>query len=97
LKPIADFDLNGLIKVGINEGSFTSTGPSPKTGRADYFGTVVNRAARVAVAAEPGQAWLGTMTDEIPILESGLESSFLRRQTLKGVQGEMALFTCDGS
>lgn len=89
-------DLSTLVKVGVHEGEFTSMGPHQTTGRADYFGKVVNRAARVAGAAELGQVYLGTSgaEKEEPNLESGLEATFKSREALKGVQEEMALFSC---
>jgi class 3 adenylate cyclase len=52
---------NGLrASIGVFEGSYTSRGPHVTTGRADYFGTMVNRTARVAAAAHPGQVLFGS-------------------------------------
>ncbi|KAL3903133.1 MAG: hypothetical protein SGARI_005514, partial [Bacillariaceae sp.] len=50
-----------MIQVGVLEGSFTTMEPNPSTGRADYFGKVVNRSARVAAASEGGQVYLGSL------------------------------------
>jgi len=51
------------VQVGIIEGTYTSRGPHTSTGRADYFGPIVNRAARVAAAAHPGQVLIGEAED----------------------------------
>ncbi|CAG9462765.1 unnamed protein product [Pedinophyceae sp. YPF-701] len=49
--------LSGLsLRVGIYEGLPTQVIPHPKTGRADYFGPFINRAARLCYSAcNPGQ------------------------------------------
>lgn len=86
--------LTGLVKVGLHNGPFSSMVPCPHTGRADYFGKVVNRAARVAGAAKSGEVWLGLVSEEVPELEDGFVSSFVGNQMLRGVQEEMALYVC---
>jgi len=47
------------MSVGALSGGYTSRRPHATTGRADYFGTIVNRTARIAAAAHPGQVLLG--------------------------------------
>eukprot|EP00521_Asterionellopsis_glacialis_P009512 CAMPEP_0195286954 /NCGR_PEP_ID=MMETSP0707-20130614/4211_1 /TAXON_ID=33640 /ORGANISM="Asterionellopsis glacialis, Strain CCMP134" /LENGTH=709 /DNA_ID=CAMNT_0040346657 /DNA_START=93 /DNA_END=2222 /DNA_ORIENTATION=+ len=86
-----------LIKVGIHTGHFTSMGPHAITGRADYFGTVVNRAARVAGFAQPGQVVCGIMgaSDSAPFMGNNVQAGFLGTQELKGVSGEMGIFSCE--
>jgi class 3 adenylate cyclase len=87
-------DLSRLIKVGIFEGKFTSMGPHQTTGRADYYGPVVNRAARVAGAAEPGQVCLGVVTADRPELMADLETEFIGEKQLKGLQEAVSLYSC---
>ncbi|CAK9103145.1 Adenylate cyclase (ATP pyrophosphate-lyase) (Adenylyl cyclase) (Crisp-1) [Durusdinium trenchii] len=47
------------VSIGALSGGYTSRRPHASTGRADYFGTIVNRTARIAAAAHPGQVLLG--------------------------------------
>ena len=42
-------------KVGIYYGHVYHISPHADTGRADYWGDIVNRAARTMAAAQPGQ------------------------------------------
>jgi class 3 adenylate cyclase len=92
---LEDESSHGLIQIGIHEGPFSALVPDKMTGRADYFGEVVNRAARVAGAAHPGTvvvAMVGGTT--LPELGDGFDATFLGMKTLKGVQEEMALYVC---
>ena len=43
------------VKLGIYRGQPESVVPHTSTGRADYFGTMVNRAARMMAASQGGQ------------------------------------------
>ncbi|CAB9511245.1 Putative serine/threonine-protein kinase/receptor [Seminavis robusta] len=98
---ILELSLAGLVKVGVCEGEFTSMGPHPTTGRADYFGKVVNRASRVAAAAAPGCVYLGKEAadlDECNLmpLSNGYMLDFLGVWSLKGVPEDFALYKCHG-
>mmetsp|Transcript_44831 Transcript_44831/g.116064 ORF Transcript_44831/g.116064 Transcript_44831/m.116064 type:complete len:826 (+) Transcript_44831:60-2537(+) len=89
----AEFATGLSISFGALSGSYTSRCPHVSTGRADYFGTIVNRAARIAAAAHPGQLLLGgqdplrNQAGKVP------EMSLLRLGTftLKGVDEPIAL------
>lgn len=67
------------------------------TGHADYFGPIVNRAARVAAQCEAGQICVGVPmgTDEEPP-DPGptVEVDVLGVKQLKGISIEMAIFAC---
>jgi class 3 adenylate cyclase len=77
-------DLNGLLQVGIHEGPFSSLVPHKVTGRADYFGKVVNRAARVAGAAHPGTVVVAVVEGTtLPDLGSSFDTTFLGTKALK--------------
>jgi class 3 adenylate cyclase len=91
---MGEVSLLGVLKVGLHHGEFSFMGPNQTTGRADYFGRVVNRAARVAGAATPGEVYLGTFLEDKPGLEPGLVADFVGRRELKGVESEMALYSC---
>merc|ERR1719223_721185 len=56
---LGNVDRENMFKVGILSGPFTSMGPHKTTGMADYFGPIVNRAARVASSCDPGQVCVG--------------------------------------
>jgi class 3 adenylate cyclase len=86
--------LSGLLKIGIHNGTFTSMGPDRQSGRADYFGKVMNRAARVAGAAEPGQVVLGKMLADARLEIDGVSTVYLGVRTLKGLAEEVALYAC---
>mmetsp|Transcript_22166 Transcript_22166/g.39860 ORF Transcript_22166/g.39860 Transcript_22166/m.39860 type:complete len:1016 (+) Transcript_22166:20-3067(+) len=61
-----EFSLGLRVAIGALSGSYTSRRPHASTGRADYFGTIVNRTARIAAAAHGGQVLLG---GEAPLLQ----------------------------
>jgi class 3 adenylate cyclase len=88
-------DGKSLLKVGICNGKFESMYPDPLTGRADYFGTVVNCAARVAATAKPGDVYVGIMTSQPPMLERGLSAGLVEKNTpLKGLKNGVDLYKC---
>lgn len=60
------------VSIGALSGGYTSKRPHASTGRADYFGTIVNRTARIAAAAHPGQVLLGGDTPIDPAPTSRL-------------------------
>jgi class 3 adenylate cyclase len=91
---VAGLDLGGLVQIGVHEGIFTSMGPHQMTGRADYFGKVVNRAARIAGAAKSGQVFVGVVGSDKPELEPQLNSAFVEWTELRGVLEKMALYVC---
>jgi class 3 adenylate cyclase len=96
---VAGVNLKNMIKVGLHHGPFESMGPSLTTGRADYYGVVVNRAARIADAGKPGEVVIGMIassagSEEQLKLDSGLKTTFFARRTLKGIKEEMDLYNC---
>ena len=87
-----------LAKVGIHCGDFTSMGPHTITGRADYFGTVVNRAARIAANSETGQVRLGISKSDLkdfqPPKIKEIQVDYLGTEIFKGIIEEICLFAC---
>lgn len=88
-----------MVKIGIYAGPYVSMGPHAVTGRADYFGPIVNRAARVASAACPGQVCVGIplATGEVaesPDFGCKIKTKFMGAKRLKGLTFDMALFSC---
>lgn len=81
------------LQIGMSTGQPGSIVPSELTGRADYYGTVANIAARIASAASGGQTLLSSMAWDAARAElsgigmSGLEAIDLGAYELKGVDG----------
>jgi class 3 adenylate cyclase len=86
------------VKVGIQSGSFTSQGPHAVTGRADYFGPVVNRAARIASSGENGQVLLGVTADQVDDIKLPTSNTFklnyLRCAQFKGMSMVTTVYDC---
>mmetsp|Transcript_18579 Transcript_18579/g.44674 ORF Transcript_18579/g.44674 Transcript_18579/m.44674 type:complete len:553 (-) Transcript_18579:51-1709(-) len=101
---IANSDLFGdfvdkerAFRIGIHWGPFLSMGPHTVSGHADYFGPIVNRAARVAAQCEPGQVCVGVPMgddEEPPDPGPSVEVDVLGLKQLKGISIEMAIFAC---
>lgn len=87
-----------LAKVGVHSGIYASMGPHTITGRADYFGPVVNRAARIAANSNTGEVRLGIPKPGLknfqPPKVKEVEVRYLGTELFKGVNVEMCLFAC---
>ena len=88
-----------MFKVGILSGPFTAMGPHKTTGMADYFGPIVNRAARVASNCEPGQVCVGIaladgVTADPPDFGPTVNVRLLEIKKLKGITIDVAIFQC---
>jgi len=83
------------MAIGVLSGAYTSRGPHASTGRSDYFGPIVNRAARIAAAAHAGQVLLGAEVhaSEPPVLNlpSGAVLNRLGAFSLKGIDCPIVL------
>ena len=89
--------LSTLVKLGCIHGQFLTMGPHKSSGRADYFGKVVNRAARVASAAAPGTIYLGRtpkVSEALPRLQNNIRTIHVGIKPLKGVQEDILLYEC---
>jgi len=74
-------------------------GPHKTSGLADYFGPIVNRAARVASSCEPGQLCVG-----VPLVNGAkiappnfgptTQVRLLGIKQLKGVSVDVAVYRC---
>jgi len=75
--------------VGICSGAVLEMKPCKRTGRAEYFGPQLNKAARVANAAHGGQILMGRCAydsvDERVLGQLGIECSNIGKYNLKGV------------
>mmetsp|Transcript_11959 Transcript_11959/g.22163 ORF Transcript_11959/g.22163 Transcript_11959/m.22163 type:complete len:951 (-) Transcript_11959:434-3286(-) len=92
-----DVDKERAFRVGIHWGPFLSMGPHTVSGHADYFGPIVNRAARVAAQCEPGQVCVGVPMgdgEEPPDPGPSVDVDVLGVKQLKGISIEMAIFAC---
>ncbi|KAK1738310.1 adenylate/guanylate cyclase domain-containing protein [Skeletonema marinoi] len=96
---LGNVDYENMFKVGILTGPFTAMGPHKTTGMADYFGPIVNRAARVASNCEPGQVCVGIalvdgVTADPPDFGPTINVSLLEIKKLKGITIDVAIFQC---
>ena len=92
-------DRDAMFKVGILSGPFTSMGPHKTTGMADYFGPIVNRAARVASNCKPGQVCVGIpladgVTADPPDFGKEVKVKMEEVKKLKGISIDFAIFSC---
>jgi hypothetical protein len=97
-------NLAKLIKYTCTHGTFQTMGPNRTSGRADYFGKVVNRAARLSSLASPGTVGFGVFRSKgergkdmkvSPINHPSISCRFRGKKVLKDIQEELALFECD--
>jgi class 3 adenylate cyclase len=90
------------IKMGVGFGQPYYSMPHPNTGRADYFGPVVNMVARVKQAAKPGQILLALKSKSDPkrkktheiiskYSNKGFKLISLGKHNLRGIKGTVAL------
>jgi class 3 adenylate cyclase len=93
-------DPSTLVTYGCVHDTFVTLEPHKTTGRADYFGKVVNRAARVAYTSAPGTVSIGVTSsrsfscDSFRLEDSSIEVQWVGNRKLKGVEGEMEVFEC---
>ncbi|CAB9501372.1 Receptor-type adenylate cyclase [Seminavis robusta] len=93
-------NLSTLVSYGCVHDSFITLEPHKTTGRADYFGKVVNRAARVAYSSAVGTVCVGeTITpgydpSAFKVNDPKISVHFVGYRKLKGVDGEVAVFKC---
>jgi len=92
-------DRENMFKLGVLSGPFTSMGPHRTTGMADYFGPIVNRAARVCSNCEKGQVCVGIplaqgVTADPPDFGDTVTVRWQGNKKLKGITIDMAIFSC---
>jgi class 3 adenylate cyclase len=91
------FEQGLRVGIGALHGSYTSRGPHATTGRADYFGTIVNRTARIAQAAHAGQVLFGAdasmscSSKSKMQLPAGTALERLGAYAFKGIEGSLAV------
>jgi len=79
------------VGIGALHGCYTSRGPHATTGRADYFGTIVNRTARIAQAAHAGQVLFGAEDAEDVNVPAGAALERLGAYSFKGIEGSIVV------
>mmetsp|Transcript_125157 Transcript_125157/g.325178 ORF Transcript_125157/g.325178 Transcript_125157/m.325178 type:complete len:758 (-) Transcript_125157:36-2309(-) len=91
------FEEAGLqVSFGALSSGYVARCPHVSTGRADYFGTICNRSARITAAAPPGVFLLGgDLPANVDVVPSDLQATTrltrLGRYTFKGVQESIAV------
>ncbi|KAL7543686.1 hypothetical protein ACHAXR_012984 [Thalassiosira sp. AJA248-18] len=96
---VGNVDRENMFKVGILSGPFTSMGPHRTTGMADYFGPIVNRAARVTSNCQPGQVCVGVplsngVSADPPDFGKTVNVRYEGNKKLKGITIDVAIFSC---
>lgn len=92
-----------MFKIGIVSGPFTSMGPHKTTGKADYFGPIVNRAEQVASNCIPGEVAVGIpLSDGATVADSpdfgpSINVKLHGIKKLVGIALDMAIFACSRS
>jgi class 3 adenylate cyclase len=80
------------LKVGIHQGSAIAIN---NAGKLDYFGTMVNKAARVQAQSAGDDVVFSLAVAEDPAVRAYLESAGLKEEvvsvTLKGLEGDHVL------
>ena len=74
------------VRIGIHTGDAISTG-------ADYFGTTVNKAARIAASAGAGEIMMSSTTADMAGSMPGIELEDMGLIVLKGLSGTHQVFT----
>jgi len=97
---VGSVDRENMFKVGVLSGPFTSMGPHKTTGMADYFGPIVNRAARVASNCDPGQICVGIplsngVSADPPDFGPSINVRLQGIKKLKGITIDVAIFSCN--
>lgn len=96
---ILDVSLKGRLKIGVHEGVFEAMIPNPMTGRADYFGRVINRVVHIAEVVAPGCVCIGKEAqdmDEFDLqpISYGFMLDFTGRHRFEEVGEEFSLYRC---
>lgn len=96
--------LGTLIKYVCTHGTFQTMGPNRTTGRAEYFGKVVNRAARLSSLTPPGSVCFGVFRSHgeeggtnmkiSPVQHPAVVCRFREKRNLIDIQEELVLFEC---
>lgn len=94
-----NIDKEGMYKIGIASGAFTSMSPNPVTGKAEYYGPIVNRTVVVANNCEPGQVCVGLTlkngdTVDAPDFGASVKVQLVEMKRLPNMKDDLAIFDC---
>ncbi|KAL3797948.1 hypothetical protein HJC23_013186 [Cyclotella cryptica] len=92
-------DIECMFKVGIVSGPFTSMSPNPVTGKAEYFGPIVNRTVVVANNCKQGQVCVGIPlkdgdTADPPDFGASVRVELVELKKMPNVKNCIAIFEC---
>ncbi len=87
-----------LLKYGCLHDQFLTMGPHRSTGRADYFGNMGYRAARLSSVVPSGSVCVGVFDsnncrDHI-VHDPSVKVTHLGRRALKGISEEISVYEC---
>ena len=85
-------ELGSLLGIGIHSGIPEAIRPHALTGRADYFGSFVNLAARVGQECEEGDVFLSSSAFQNLPAEHNLKVDVGEKVNLRGIQDKVQLY-----
>lgn len=91
--------LKDCIGIGVHQGNFETMGPNPVSGKAEYFGNVIERVKAVARSAAPGSVVMGKVAEEMDAfnlqpITNGFMLDFAGTRYFEGINEDFSIYRC---